>query len=188
MGGRCEGGRREEGRFDGAVDGAFDAGRLDGGALAGTLRNGGALFAGGELGAVLGGALGGALGAALGGALGASLFAGGALGARELGVAAALFGGAGLDPESGRTLGLFVSGNRTLMTCAMDPVAVSTPGCSLFTSCRSASVWLKVPRAFLTQVFPSTSVDAYSASKSAPTERAIFCAMPRTSLGMFSSC
>jgi len=73
------------------------------------------------------------------------------------------------------------------MTSAMLSVALCTPECWLFTSWSSASVWLSVPSAFLMQVLPSGSVDAYSASKRAPMDFATFCVMPRTSSGTSAS-
>jgi hypothetical protein len=162
------------------IAGRSDGGRL-GGALAGGERRAGGLLGGALLGGLL---LGGLL---LGGLLLGGLLRGGALLAREAPTAAALGGGGG-GGASGLTLGLLVSGNKTLMTRAIDSVAGWTPGCSLFTSCSSARVWLSVPSAFFTQVFPSTSVDAYSASNRAPTDRAMLWAIPITSLGTFSSC
>jgi len=60
------------------------------------------------------------------------------------------------------------------MTSAMLSVVFCTAAWSLFTSCSRASVWLSVPSAFLTQVLPSGSVDAYSASKRAPIDLATF--------------
>ncbi len=165
------GGRSDEGRLDG--------GRLDGGEAG--LLLGGLLASGGMLGGRLrGGTL-----------LGVTLPKGGRLDATLAGallLGGELPAGAALELASGRTLGLLVSGKRTLITWAIDSVAAWTSGCSLFTSCIRARVWLRVPRALLMQVLPSTSVDAYSASNSAPTERAMFCAMPSTSFGMFSSC
>jgi hypothetical protein len=84
-------------------------GTLGGGLLGagGLLDGGGALDAGGELGGgpLLGGALGGVV-----------------------------FEGAALDRDSGRTLALFVSGKRMLITSAILSVAVWMPACSLFTS------------------------------------------------------
>ncbi len=149
----------ETGRFEGALlDGRFEGGRIDGGRL-----GAGVLIAGLLAGTLDGGLLEGET-------LGGRLLAGALLGLAT----GALLGGATLDGESGLTLGLLVRGKRMLMTSAMLSVAVSTPGYSLFTSWSNASVWLRVPRAFLTHVLPSSSVEAYSASKSAPTDRAMF--------------
>jgi hypothetical protein len=61
-----------------------------------------------------------------------------------------------------------------LMTSAMLSVVLCTAACSLFTSWSSARVWLSVPSALFTQDLPSGSVEAYSASKSAPMDLATF--------------
>lgn len=89
---------------------------------------------------------------------------------------------------AGRVLGLLVRGNRTLMTSAMFSVAVRTLSCSLFTSCSSARVWLSVPKALFTQVLPSGSVDACSASNNAPIACATFWVTAKTSWGTSGSC
>ena len=78
------------------------------------------------------------------------------------------------DPEAGRRVGFVVSGKRMLITSAMLSIVVCTAPCSVLTSWSRARVWLSVPSAFFTQVFPSGSVEAYSASKSAPMDFATF--------------
>ena len=112
--GRIAGG----GLDSGAIDGAFASGADEGVRLAAAALTGG----------VLTGRLGCAGGLLEGGALGGAL----AFGAASL--------GADSGAPSGRTLGFCVNGNKMLITSAMRSVAVSTPACSLFTSCRSARV------------------------------------------------
>jgi hypothetical protein len=71
-------------------------------------------------------------GAALGGLLTGNELGGAVLGGGTLG--GVVLGGAALEDDSGRTLGLLVSGKRMLITSAMLSVAVWMPACSLFTS------------------------------------------------------
>ena len=138
VGGRLEGARIDGGLMIGGTLGGETAvtGRLEAGSGAGRLEMG--LFGAGRLEM-------GLLGAARleAGWLGAGLLETGRLegAALEGGVLEGLVaGGALLEGDSGRTLGLFVSGKSTLITSAMAAVVLLTAPCSLFTSCKSASV------------------------------------------------